>query len=397
MKRTILLQLAVLFIFNGCTKAPDLVSPAPATSGSALEKKGGKNPPTPPLGLQPSGNIVAADLDGSLHVWRFDGSSLIKTWTNTGAGSYWGVAVGDVDPAPGLELVAINRITPKPRKIPRTLDLEIYTNGAGTPSARYSLLPQAYTSARSLKIGDPDGDLIEEILVGGRSSLQVWEYDGTSGLYKSWEDVFSDPTSDFPTSVEMGDANNDGDSEILYSSLTYKTFVVYDENGGNDWGPRQPAQPFTEGMVRIKVGDVDNDGFNEVVCCGSGKSLGIYEYSNQAFNLAYTLQLPGYPHGLAIGDFDNDGSQEIAVGTNTPGALMIFRCSVEDFEYSFSEELSQQIANVVYIASGDCDGDTVPEFIVGTSESLMLYKFVNGSYNYYSSFVGSEMIQIYVR
>ena len=117
----------------------------------------------------------------------------------------------------------------------------------------------------------------------------------------------------------IGDCDNDGNIELIMSGGPFRFWsrtpeiVVFKWNG---WRLVKTAiydDPVTRGYVyMVGIGDVDNDGVNEV-CVGTNV-VHILQWNGAGFDEEAVLPTWG---GLAvtnIGDRDNDGFNEINVG-----------------------------------------------------------------------------------
>jgi hypothetical protein len=409
------LSIIALALLMGCTDTPNtgsLITDATTNvqDGGLLLGKGQPPPPPPPtlpLDLSSGHHIAAATMGGShggLHVWRYNsGGTLTSTWSKTSStNTYWGVGIGDIDHDGASELVAVSRFVSSKRGVPSTLDLEVYKqNSTGDPSATYSLLPQAYTSSWDIAVSDADNDGYPEILVGGRSSLQVWKWNLNKNiLEKSWETIFPDSWNEFPRTVEINDADNDGDYDLLYSSMSRKIFNVYPRIGLT-WVDATSSPTMSSGVIEVKVGDVDNGRLpglphNEVVCGKLDGTIEIFRYVSGQYVSTYTSpNLGGFPDGLAIGDFNKDTKNEIAVGvqtgSNTSGKDFIIY-SYDPISKSYAETYSKVLGVIFNVfTSADCDGDGFPELFAGGgtggTRNVTVFQYAGGTYqtNFYST------------
>lgn len=152
--------------------------------------------------------------------------------------------------------------------------------------------------------------------------------------------------------IALGDADGDGDDDLLVTHLTGETNTYYENLGGGLFedatarsGLGPPSLPFTSfGTAWL---DVDNDGlldlaaFNGAVnlagAMGLGEDLAPYAQPDQLFrNLGggklvdasgeagAAFRTPKVTRGAAFGDVDNDGDTDIlAVDADTPARLLL--------------------------------------------------------------------------
>lgn len=135
-----------------------------------------------------------------------------------------------------------------------------------------------YTLSAQAQVGDPDNDGDNEILVAVSSTgtianrgVYVFEHAVGDTYQVYWSETGPEKECYYPF---IGDIFNDGGNEFLV--VRYDTLLVYSYNGsgyGTVLVQQLPDRPTGPGGVY--VGDADNDGNNEVVT--SGKTLTAYE------------------------------------------------------------------------------------------------------------------------
>lgn len=193
-------------------------------------------------------------------------------------------------------------------------------------------------------IGDCDNDGENELLIAGRDgTLRVMEwneqtktYEESAALHSPFylyflirERMTGNPPPD-AGGFAIGDVTNDGENEIVatwYGAVYKYTNGNYRIIGLNNWIFKNGG-----GNGDCYVGDCNNDGENEVIMSGGGESrenpvpeIVILKWvSGRLEKIAeYDDAYPGYAFMAGLGDTDNDGENEIAVGitnyANGPG------------------------------------------------------------------------------
>ena len=393
MKKFLLIILS-FFIFLSCSET---ITESPTVEETSLSKKPPKPPkpdPEPPVPLNLSNSIVEiVSFDGDnkvIEVLAYDGATYNKTWSFYTDKWVGGVDIGDVDSDGEDELVVSVRYQEgKGRNKKYIVDLLIFENGDVTEPSR-SAMVNGEISTRDIVIGDANNDGANEILIGGRNNLRVWDGTGPSEIWTS-ENI----QSEFPWSVQIEDADSDGKNEIIYSSLTDGIFVVYNYLGSNTWGNRVVSEKVPGAVDIVDFGDIDNDGIMEAVGGGNQNVIFVWEYVSGNFVLSFTSEdLGGFTQGVEVADFDNDGIDEIATGTASStnnGDFYIFEYNGTTYVQTFYEMIS---GNVNAIKSADVDSDGVQEILIAAVPGKIVYDYSSGYVQVYSA---SDAFLMYIQ
>jgi len=109
---------------------------------------------------------------------------------------------------------------------------------------------------------DQNGKL-ETILVcysGTQATLHVFQPDGTERT--GWPVVLPNPNSSSQSFLAVGDLNQDGHKEIVYS---HETYLYLFKDNGSIFSSAWPLQGGPIGYASVAIGDIDGDGFPEIV------------------------------------------------------------------------------------------------------------------------------------
>ncbi|GAB5452548.1 MAG: hypothetical protein Hals2KO_28760 [Halioglobus sp.] len=184
-------------------------------------------------------------------VVQYDGSTAIQQWDFSGFSPGNWLELGDLD-NDGVEELIVAR---------RWYYIDILDAENRTPLRQIT----TSTNISQLKVVDVTGDAVPEVLYGDEQHGEVHAIDGVS-LDQLWE--LDNPTSGAP-GIEVADIDNDGDLEVIWGSGSNSTapdflsihdiatlereFINADEGG-----------PFRG----LAVGDTDADGEDEIVLLG---------------------------------------------------------------------------------------------------------------------------------
>ncbi|MET7699403.1 FG-GAP-like repeat-containing protein [Streptomyces sp. NPDC005485] len=219
-----------------------------------------------------------------------------------------------------------------------------YGSSSGISAARHKTTSQnssgvpgtAETSDRfgtELAHGDLNNDGYGDLVVGtpledvsgdvdGGSVTVLWG--GSSGL--SGGTSISDPNASghdrFGQSLAVGDFTGDGKSDLAVGSTGKDVWIFkggFTKSGGAAGKLRFDAQiqsgAYPMGAVHLAAGDFDEDGKDDLVV---GSSAGNFVY--RGASTGPTLQTEageGYADALTVADFDHDGHDDLVVGSDS--------------------------------------------------------------------------------
>jgi len=223
---------------------------------------------------------------------------------------------------------------------------------------------QVSSRVYDIRVGDTDNDGIVDLVETNRKSKQIVLYQPkTSGPGYSIKNVIS--FAEEVSSVVISDVDQDGRQELIVgtSDNDFGGFLYVGEVSGGqfmeEWkSPR--LYSIREGS-EIAVGDADNDGFMEIAVGVTwyGRYLVIYEFNGIDFSEIHSFSIGSDVTSVAYGDLDNDGIDELAVGTEcwSDYGLRIY----DNYTLVFSDT-SDGMSEVTI---GDVDGDSQLEVVRG--------------------------------
>ncbi len=336
------------------------------------------------VGLETSSSPVVGDIDGDgdleivqcaskVYAFHADGTEVVN---GDGDPQTWGVlsslgntfvshpALGQLDSAPGLEIVAASRDL-------KTVYVFNYQGNSlpGWPRTVEN------TIRAGLVVGDINGDRLNEVIaVDEKGVIYVWNRNGTEfidgDLNPATIGVFYRmPNCTFNYSTPaLADIDSDGMDELIVGSQGSRVYVF------NHDGSISPGWPYVLASSiggNVVVGDVDNNGDLEIVANESGGGLKVLNHDatvlmSQFFsNSPWTA--PFFRGSPAIGNVTGDGKLEIFVprGSGLLHGLQSNGNPLAGWPRQFSTTTYTESSPVI----ADVDGDGNPDIVLG-NESL---------------------------
>ncbi len=226
-------------------------------------------------------------------------------------------------------------------------------------------------TVNAVAIGDADNDGNNEIVIGmDLTANELRAYQKIGGVWV--EDIIGDVGNVNVRSVAIGDADNDGFNDVVVGLETAANEVIVYKKDGGVWVPDPIANPGIN-VQSVAIGDADNDGKNEVVI---GMDSAIYEVKayekvGGVWVLENVANVPTSVWSVAIGDADNDGKNEVVIGTNSTTMAMEVIAYEKDGAWGVDYNIKDVPTDVWSVAIGDADNDGNNEVVIGTGYTTL--------------------------
>ncbi|MBI5001400.1 MAG: VCBS repeat-containing protein [Euryarchaeota archaeon] len=197
----------------------------------------------------------------------------------------------------------------------------------------------------------------------------------------NWRESIIKDASAYVIYSGNGDVDNDGYIEVVMGLFDNSYYVSAFQFENNQWiEDRITNAPANH--PAISIGDADNDGKNEVVIIGEEySSMLLYKKVNNVWNKEIIQNFSVWPRAISIGDADNDGRNEIVVGlSDTTNEVRLYKKNSN----AWRETNITDVPNSIYsLAIGDANNDNKNEIVLGAGDtivSLRMYQYLAGSW-----------------
>jgi hypothetical protein len=237
--------------------------------------------------------------------------------------------------------------------------------GTGDAASPYTFGEMLSFSGGSCPIaGDVNGDGITDLLEGADSLAGVGVYLGNGdGTFTMKSVIPFGPSAD----IALGDFNHDGKTDVASSSNQLAL-------GNGDGTFQAPgtliANPPPNGFYWIAVGDVNNDGWADVLAaCGDGCPYTYLYLNNHLGGFTQSSVTQSYPSAVMLTDLTGDGNLDAVVTSSAAYVTILigdgkggFTGTQNHVPYPFVDQLPAQV--------GDVNGDGIPDLLLPADGSI---------------------------
>lgn len=225
---------------------------------------------------------------------------------------------------------------------------------------------------------DSDGDgftLLQEFYNGSYPNLAERQFANAGDLQLT---AASGTEDRFGQALAGGDLNQDGYADMVIGAPMHETdgsvFVSYGSAEGSGSGLKvlSPTDGATQFGRSVAVGDWDNNGYPDIAVAGSN-DVAIHYNNGEILDepdlvLAGALQLSNFGVFLKSGDLDGDTIADLIIGaksTENRGEVHLYLSSADSFNEAPLVFSSQRASGFDSAAIADIDGDGVADLILG--------------------------------
>ena len=303
------------------------------------------------------------------------------------------INVADVDGDGRLDILFLNRTSSQVVILKNISTTGLLTTNSFAAPVAFS----TGTDPRGLAVQDLDGDGKPELIVAnwGDNTVSVFHHTGAGGITtNSFAAATIFAVGANPQGLAVADLDGDGKPDVVTANNNYGTtnsvsILRNTSTTGNIAFAPSVGLAGLPTSYGIAVGDLDGDGKLDLAVSSfiNGQAVSVYRNTSTPGTLTASSFAPnvdfstgGWGNAVAIGDLDGDGKPDLAVVTQLPDHLSIFK----NVSTPGSFTTSSLAARVDYptgwnpngVAIGDLDGDGRPDiaFAVSYAATLSIYQ-----------------------
>jgi VCBS repeat-containing protein len=240
----------------------------------------------------------------------------------------------------------------------------VHVNADGSLVDTGIFLPNGNQYAYDVSVADVDGDGRQDVLISGDNGSGHLYYNQGGGVFVDSGFSFA---GHFQSDNEIADIDNDGDLDLFFQNGTAAS-ALYRNDGAAGFTPvltiddPQPNSIYQNVFYSVRFGDLNGDGFADLYVPKVDADAIYLNDGTGHFADAGLVLLGGFPGGVALADFNNDGALDIA---RTSGSSYNTEVLLNDGSGGFSVRQSGfGPAGGGDVVAGDLDGDGFLDLVI---------------------------------
>ena len=263
-------------------------------------------------------------------------------------------------------------------------DLAVTTVGSstvsislGNSSGKFSAITtlQLDAPSGSIALGDfnRDGNVDLAVVIPSSETIAIFFGNGDGTFTASTTTVYTPPQ---PGGIVVADLNGDGLQDLAVLSTNSSSVTVLLGHGDGSFTPATLSPSTGTSPFSVVAGDFNGDSVADLAITNysysgsTGTVTILLGNGDGSFTAAPTLSTTTLPYSIVLGDFNNDGRQDLAVGANGGAAVNVFLGNGDGTFTAAPNALTTSYA--MSLAVADVNGDGKLDLIVADANTYKL-------------------------
>lgn len=243
------------------------------------------------------------------------------------------------------------------------LPIQIFHNDGSGHFAFVGNVEGSGGAARGAITLDGNGDGIDDLLVFRRRGSNLFFSGDGAGAFETGVSIGADGFG--ATGGAAGDLDGDGDIDVVVARRDGNVSLVLDSDGAGNFMAGPLARSLGD-FRKAEIADFDADGHLDIVIGGRDGMLLFAGQGALAYAEPRRIGTPTLAvQALAAADVDRDGDIDLVAGVDGPNRLFV---NLGDNEFS-EQDLPRGEGDTYGIAIGDLDGDGLDDIAIANSGS----------------------------
>ncbi|MFX0043374.1 MAG: FG-GAP repeat domain-containing protein [Candidatus Hodarchaeota archaeon] len=252
-------------------------------------------------------------------------------------------------------------------------------------------------------IGDANNDGYTDIAtanaISNDVSILLW-----NSTLSDWDSQVNKSVGDGPYGLFIGDANNDGYTDIATANaISNDVSILLWNSTIGDWDS-QITKSVGAGPVRIFIGDANNDGYDDIVTSNYNSdnvSILLWNSTSSDWNPQITKSVGAGPFSVFIGDVNNDDYNDIITANYNSDdiSIILWNNTSGDWDPQIKKFVN---ANPYSVFIGDANNDGYNDIVTGRTQnndlSIFLWNSTSGNWDSpFTRSVGNYPTSLFIR
>ncbi|CAF3463785.1 unnamed protein product [Rotaria socialis] len=258
---------------------------------------------------------------------------------------------------------------------------------------------------RAVALGDVNNDHLLDIVAANSGTDTIGVFLSLSNSNFTDQQAYPTGHGSHPTSLVLTDFNNDTYLDVAVANYGTNNIGIFLGNKTGGYAQQKNYALNASRPVFIVAGDFNHDNLVDIIIASNGTyCIDIFLGNGDGTLRYYRAYSTGYdssPVAMAVGDFNQDNSLDIAVansGTDNVGIFLGIGDGTFTKQYTYSTSLNSNPSSII---TGDLDNDNHLDLLVTNSGTGSIGIFLgngNGTFSQQTTFsINSEFRPTYIQ